>query len=76
MAVVGVVKAIITADTTQFKKGMTDAQNRMDAAGRNMSKAGKSLTMKVTQGFHVVLKRKKDLVLVVGLTVYGEIKTY
>ena len=48
MAVVGVVKAIVTADTTQFKKGMTDAQNSMAQAGANMSKVGKSMTMKVT----------------------------
>ena len=48
MAVVGVVKAIITADTTQLKKGMTDAQQSMDRMGKNMTKVGKSMTMKVT----------------------------
>ncbi len=48
MATVGVVKAIITADTTQLKKGMTDAQRSMDRMGKQMSKVGKSMTMKVT----------------------------
>ena len=46
MAIVGVVKAIITADTTQLKKGMTDAQRSMDRMGKQMSKVGKSMTMK------------------------------
>ncbi len=48
MATVGVVKAIITADTTQLKKGMNDAQRSMDQLGKNMTKVGKSMTMKVT----------------------------
>ena len=48
MAVVGVVKAIITADTTQLKKGMTDAQRSTERLGKQMSKVGKSMTMKVT----------------------------
>ncbi len=48
MATVGVVKAIITADTTQLKKGMTDAQRQTDQLAKNMTKVGKSLTMKVT----------------------------
>ena len=48
MATVGVVKASITADTTQLKKGMTDAQRSMDRLGKQMSKVGKSMTMKVT----------------------------
>jgi TP901 family phage tail tape measure protein len=48
VATVGVVKAIITADTTQLKKGMTDAQRSMDRMGKQMSKVGKSMTMKVT----------------------------
>jgi hypothetical protein len=48
VATVGVVKAIITADTTQLKKGMTDAQRSMDRLGKQMSKVGKSMTMKVT----------------------------
>ena len=48
MATVGVVKAIVTADITQLKKGMADAQRSMDRMGKAMSKAGKSMTMKVT----------------------------
>ena len=48
MATVGVVKAIVTADITQLKKGMTDAQRSMDQAGQKMSKVGKSMTMKLT----------------------------
>ena len=48
MATVAVVKAIVTADVSQLKKEMTKAQRAMDNAGKNMSKVGKSMTMKVT----------------------------
>ena len=48
MATVGIVKAIVTADISQLKKEMTKAQQAMDNAGKNMSKIGKSMTMKVT----------------------------
>lgn len=48
MATVGVVKAVISADTTQLKKSLTDAERSIDQMGKKMTKVGRSLTMKVT----------------------------
>jgi len=48
MATVGVVKAIITADVTELKKGMNEAQRSLDNFSQNATKIGKSMTMKVT----------------------------
>ena len=48
MATVGVVKALITADTAQFQKGMSKATRSLNAFSSKMTKVGKSMTMKVT----------------------------
>ena len=48
MATVGVVKAIVTADVAQLKKGMNEAQRSLDNFSKNAKAVGKSLTMKVT----------------------------
>lgn len=54
MATVGVVKAVISADTTQLKKSLTDAERSIDQMGKKMTKVGRSLTMKVTDRKSVV----------------------
>ena len=48
MATVGIVRAIVTADVTQLKKGMTDAQRSADKMATKMKAVGKSMSMKVT----------------------------
>ena len=48
MATVGVVKAIVTADVAQLKKGMNEAQRSLDNFSKNAKAVGKSMTMKVT----------------------------
>jgi TP901 family phage tail tape measure protein len=48
MATVGIVKAIVTADISKLKKGIDEANSTMTRFGKNMTKVGKSLTMKVT----------------------------
>ena len=48
MALVGVVKAVFTADTSKMTKEMTKAQKGLDNFSKSAKKVGKSMTMKVT----------------------------